>query len=87
MYILLDGRRFTSKQAAHRYLCHKLGVYCYQSPNLDALHDALTSLPRCRIRLRHTTTLRRAVDGYGARILQVLTDSARENPNIDLLLS
>lgn len=87
LYILLDGRRFASREAGHRYLCQKLGPFCYNSLNLDALHDALTSLPPCRIRLRHAAALRKSADGYGGRILQVLVDSARENPGIDLLLS
>lgn len=87
LYILLDGRRFTSKEAGHRYLCKKLGPFRYGSPNLDALHDALTGLPPCRIRLRHAAALRKRADGYGGRILQVLMDSARENPGIDFLLS
>ena len=87
LYILLDGRRFASKETGHRYLCQKLGPFRYHSPNLDALHDALTSLPPCRIRLRHAATLRKSADGYGSRILQVLADSARENPGIDLILS
>ncbi len=87
LYILLDGRRFASKETGHRYLCQKLGLFRYHSPNLDALHDALTSLPPCRIRLRHAAALRKSADGYGSRILQVLADSVLENPGIDLLLS
>lgn len=86
LYILLDGRRFTSKEASHRYLCKKLGSFAYRAANLDALHDALTSLPACRLRLRHAKALRRSGDGYGRRILQVLTDSARENPGLTLLI-
>lgn len=87
LYILLDGRRFSSKEGAHRYLRKNLGPFAYQSANLDALHDCLTSLPPCRLRLRHTAALRRSAQGYGRRILQVITDSARENPHIDLRLS
>lgn len=87
LYILLDGRRFASKEAAHRYLRHKLGGFAYQGTNLDALHDALTSLPPCRLRLRRAGALRHAAEGYGARVLRVILDSARENPGISLRLS
>lgn len=85
-YILLDGRRFISKEAAYRYLHKKLGPCPYRFSNLDALHDTLTSLPPCRIRLRHSQALQRNAEGYGKRILQVLADSALENPGIDLRL-
>ena len=86
LYFLLDGRRFTSKEASHRYICKKLGPWRYHDENLDALHDVLTSLPPCCIRLRQTSALRRAANGYGERILQVIKDSSAENPNIDLRL-
>ncbi|MEA5060612.1 MAG: barstar family protein [Candidatus Pelethousia sp.] len=84
--ILLDGRRFTSKEASHRYLKKKLGRYRYLGFNLDALHDALTSLPACCLRFRHVRALRKNGDGYGLRLFQVFVDAAAEHPGIRLLL-
>ena len=68
LYILLDGRRFASKETGHRYLCQKLGLFRYHSPNLDALHDALTSLPPCRIRLRGWLWLAHPASARGFRV-------------------
>ena len=42
--IILDGSRFTSKQAAHEYMQELLSFPPYYGKNLDALDDCLSEL-------------------------------------------
>ena len=41
-FIIIDGRRMTSIEAAHEYLAKTLRLPPYYGRNLDALHDVLT---------------------------------------------
>ncbi len=45
-FIIIDGRRMTSKEETHRYLARTLRLPPYYGNNLDALHDCLTDLSR-----------------------------------------
>lgn len=45
-FIIIDGRRMTSIEAAHEYLAKTLRLPDYYGKNLDALHDCLTDLSR-----------------------------------------
>ena len=44
--IMLNGDRFTSKQAAHKYIAEALHFPAHYGGNLDALADCLSELPK-----------------------------------------
>ena len=45
-FIIIDGKRMTTVEETHRYLCRTLRLPAYYGHNLDALHDCLTDLGR-----------------------------------------
>lgn len=44
--IIIDAKRFTSKNDTHEYISSSLDFPAYYGKNLDALADCLTELPR-----------------------------------------
>ena len=80
--IELDGRELLTKEQAHPYLKRTLDLPEYYGGNLDALHDCLTELPDVTLVLHDARAMKES--GYGARILSVLEDAARENPGLRL---
>lgn len=81
---VLDCRQLTDKASAHRHLKAVFGFPEYYGNNLDALHDCLGELGHCRIYLDESSLA--DGDSYAASVLEVLTDSAEENPRMELKL-
>lgn len=81
--ITLNGNKMTSKEVLHRYLARKLSLPEYYGNNLDALHDCLTELSEeLHLDVIHTDRLLHCLDAYGEAFLEVLSDSAEENPRL-----
>ncbi len=79
-YYHLDGRRMTSKGAAHRYLKRALRLPDYYGKNLDALDECLSELaekPGVTIILHRPDAVLRRMGEYGERLLSVFTDNAK----------
>ena len=83
MRVILDCKKLSRRQPAHKHLQEALDFPKYYGKNLDALFDCLTDLCDCTIVLRGKDQLVQG-DGYGARILQVLEDAAQVNPGLTL---
>ena len=81
--VTIDCAALSDKAAAHAYLAKALALPEWYGGNLDALYDCLTELGPCRIVLSGAAELRRS-GGYGAKILAVLEDAARGNPDLTL---
>lgn len=82
--IVIDARRMKTKEAAHEYLSRKPGFPPEYGKNLDALFDVLTSLAGCVIRIRYPKSIQKNLGEYGARLLQVMDDAAKQNENIKI---
>ena len=79
--VYLDAGRLSNRMQAHSYLASMLSLPEYYGKNLDALYDCLCDLTDCRIVLLHEK--KAPLDGtYGARIIQVIQESARRNPGL-----
>lgn len=78
----IDCRELTSRAAAHDCFARVFSLPAYYGRNLDALYDALTSLPPCTIVLERSGCLFDALGSYAQRLLSVFRDAERENPNI-----
>lgn len=84
MNVILDCGNLSQRKQAHEYLAQMLDFPAYYGKNLDALFDCLTELGACAIVLNGAESLRRT-GGYGARVLEVMEEAARENPGLTLL--
>ncbi len=76
--IEMDASRLSVREAAHETLRGALAPFGYIGHNLDALYDALTSLPEAVITLTGTP------EGYAEKVLQVLRDAVKANPGLSL---
>lgn len=83
MRVLIDCENLKERKQAHRYLAKLLSFPDYYGKNLDALFDCLTELNDCTIVLNGSAALLEA-GGYGAKILKVLEEAARENRGLIL---
>ena len=85
--ITLNGRKFTNRSAAFRYLKRRLSLPGYFGNNLDALHDCRTENGSARmILLKNPDKISYYLGEYGESLLQVLQDSAEENPKLRVVL-
>ena len=81
--ITLNGRRMRDRESAYRYLKRKLRLRGGCGRNLDALHDVLSE-PRyhAEITLIRSDLLLRSMGEYGQRFIDMMTDTAGDNPNL-----
>lgn len=79
---ILDGRRMTTRAAAHDELTRALALPAHYGRNLDALWDALGEVEG-RVTLTHTDALLEALGAYGAELIKTLYDAARDNPGLE----
>lgn len=77
--MLLDGRKMTTRQAAHAELREELGLPEHYGANLDALWDCVSTM-EARVRLIHGGEMKEALGGYGLALLDTLRQAAQENP-------
>jgi len=72
-----------TREDAHAHLSRRLRLPDYYGNNLDALNDCLGEIAEpTRILLRNAACLRESLGGYGERLIAVLIDAAKRNPNI-----
>lgn len=81
----INGKKMTSKQAAHEYIAGKLKFPEYYGKNLDALADCLTDIGEPKlIRLTHIEEMRENLGDYANGFIKVFSESAQRNKNIKL---
>ena len=83
MICQLDCEKLRERDSAHDHLAQVLDLPAYYGRNLDALYDCLTELGPCTVLLCGASAVRLA-GGYGARVLAVLEQAARDNPCLHL---
>ena len=81
--VVLNYEKLLQREQAHRYLAQMFEFPDYYGKNLDALFDCLTELGECNIVLKGRGRLCRT-GGYGAKVLKVLKEAVRTNPNLSL---
>lgn len=84
MEYILDGAMMNSYEDVHFYIGEVLEIP--YGNNLDALHDILTALNHYTIRLQNTNALLSNLGNYGAAIIKVLYEAARENEGFTLII-
>ena len=79
--VILDGRRFTDRAAAHDYLKSALELPEWYGRNLDALADCLSEVhqPICLV-LENIQALEDNLGDYAHRFLRVLEDAVAVLP-------
>ena len=75
----LDGRRMSTREAAHEHIAERLSVPEYYGRNLDALWDMISGMD-ADVTLRHADAMLSSLGAYGCRILSTLYEAAEENP-------
>ena len=81
MKYTLDGALFTDKESAYKQIKTALELPDWFGNNLDALHDALTTL-NGEIEFDNVAAMLNDMGAYAVKILRVFIDSAEENKNI-----
>ena len=86
MIITIDFRGVRSHSQAHDLLAERLSVPHYYGRNLNALYDVLTERSEpTEIHIFSRRELLEELGDYGAGILEVFRDAARENPALIVL--
>lgn len=81
---LIDFSNVNNRETLHEYLKENLELPEYYGKNLDALSDCLTQMSETTITFRNLSSLK-CLGEYGYSLLEVLEDSAKENPKLTLL--
>ena len=86
MRIEMDGRKMYTMQEAHRYLKEQFNLPDYYGSNPDALYDCLTEKgEQMYVIFRYKQAMLNALGAYGQTLLDVLRDTATENPSFILV--
>lgn len=86
-YLVLDGRRMRTREAAHAYIARKLRLPDYYGANLDALYDCLTDVHEdTELAIKYVRTLHRHLGAYGQRLTDTFSDAAKHNAHIHIQL-
>lgn len=86
--IIIDGCLIDSKEAFFHSLRSQLGANLLTGSNLDALHDALTSITvHTVIEVRNQAKLAETLGDYWKRIFWLLSDCLDENRDLKLELT
>lgn len=85
---MVDLSGVTSKEELHDALQRSLPLPDYYGRNLDALFDALTSLPDpCTILFVNVSEARAAIPDYFEKLRQLCRDVQWENRSIQVMFS
>jgi len=83
--IVLDADQLTNRKSAHAYLEETFEFPDYYGHNLDALHDCLSEIDEeTVVIIEKEQLLKMCLYRYAYRILTVLNDAAKENPNLSI---
>lgn len=86
--VTLDGKKMTSRTAAHAHIQRRLNLPAYYGANLDALWDLLSTWSEpLHIRLVNYPAAEACLDRYAPSLLNVFLDAGRENPHIAFEIS
>lgn len=75
---ILDGKEFTTRDRAYKYMARVLGFNEFFGSNLDALEDSLWDLSGSEIDLVRARLVPRNLGDYGLSILDVLADGQKK---------
>lgn len=85
--VIIDGSAVSSMADIHRVLAEELQFPEWYGANLDALHDCLTEISEeTQIVLLGSDALAAVLGSGYTRLYRVLTDSAEENPYLNIQL-
>lgn len=85
--LTLNARRMDTRENAHAHLKQRLRLPDWYGGNLDALNDCLGEIGEpTRIVVRFAPKLTLSLGDYGAKLIQVLEQSAQENKNLRVSL-
>lgn len=77
----LDGKEIRDRKQLHDTLAMELQFPVWYGANLDALYDCLTDIHiETRLTVLHSGELRENLGPYADKLLYVLRQTARENP-------
>ncbi len=83
--IIIDGSRIGSREDFFEVLRLQIGAERLIGTNLDALHDALTSLTvHTVIEIHNEPDLEAVLGDYWKKVLWMLNDCLDENSNLEL---
>ena len=86
--IVIDGNTIDSRESLFHALRSQLGEDLLTGNNLDALHDALTSITvHTVIEVRNQAKLAETLGDYWKRMFWMLNDSLDENRDLKLELT
>lgn len=86
-HAMIDGTAVSSMADIHAALAQELAFPDWYGGNLDALHDCLTALrEEATITLVYGEMLMETLGPAYARLCRVLSDSAAENPYLNIQL-
>ena len=86
--IVIDGNSISSRESLFHALRSQLGEDRLAGNNLDALHDALTSITvHTVIEVRNQAKLAETLGDYWKRIFWMLNDCLDENRDLKLELT
>ena len=84
MEYIIDCAALATPKEFHAALKQALNLPEWYGGNLDALYDCLTEMGPTEIDLFSCAMIRRNLDAYGDRLLQVFSDAAEANPDLTL---
>ena len=83
--IVIDGSLITTKKEFYDFMCLSLGSDLLMGSNLDALHDALTTVSySVEFVVESRSMLEHNLGTFWDKVCEVFNDSLDENYNISL---
>ncbi|MBR2528301.1 MAG: barstar family protein [Blautia sp.] len=84
----IKGADFKNREQIHEYLAGILEFPPYYGKNLSALYDVLTETDlKTQIRIDYENMLDQEMIEYLDRMVQVITDAAAGNPDLELIVN
>ena len=83
MFVELDGRLISNREALYDQLAEQLNLPAYFGRNLDALYDFLTEVSEpTEIHFEHTVAMEASLGSYAMALRSTLLDAQHENKNL-----